>query len=120
MQQKQNSRLGIARYRARAADSLAWVAKSTELTNLILKASDLVSFETILLEHEQLVASALDLECAKDLYFADYWGAIKSLGAWGGDFVLVTSDKSRSQTAQYFNDKGYSVFLDYNELILKA
>lgn len=120
LQQKQNSRLGIARYRAHAADSLAGVAQATELTNSILKASDLVSFEAILLEHEQLVARTLDLECAKDLYFKDYWGVIKSLGAWGGDFVLVTSDKSRLQTAQYFNDKGYTVFLDYDKLILQG
>ena len=27
---------------------------------------------------------------AQDLYFPDFKGVIKSLGAWGGDFVLAT------------------------------
>ena len=50
--------------------------------------------------------------------FADYWGCIKSLGAWGGDFVLATSEKSEEETRTYFKSKGLDVIFRYDELIL--
>jgi hypothetical protein len=49
----------------------------------------------------------------KTSHFADYPGAIKSLGAWGGDFFLAT----RSNT-QYFKDKGYNTILAFGEILL--
>ncbi|MBK8557148.1 MAG: hypothetical protein IPL65_15875 [Lewinellaceae bacterium] len=52
------------------------------------------------------------------MHFSDYWGAVKSLGAWGGDFVLVTSEKDESTTRAYFLDKGFDVFLPWRDMIL--
>ena len=54
---------------------------------------------------------------AKDLHFKDYWGIIKSLGAWGGDFVLATSTESPEKTKAYFNERGFEIVLPYRELI---
>ena len=54
----------------------------------------------------------------KDTRFADYWGAVKSLGAWGGDLVLVTSNQPKSDTEEYFKSKGFGVLIPYKELIL--
>jgi hypothetical protein len=42
---------------------------------------------------------------------------MKSLGAWGGDFILATSDRSAKETWAYFNQKGYSVCFQYDEII---
>ncbi len=63
---------------------------------------DLKEFENCLYEHERVVSNALDMPRVKDRLFSDYWGAVKSLGAWGGDFVMVTSDRSREETKEYF------------------
>ncbi|RMG87831.1 MAG: hypothetical protein D6714_01590, partial [Bacteroidetes bacterium] len=114
---KQNSREGIARYRARPAEA-RHIAQISEWTDQIRMADSLAQFECLLAKHENLIARTLDLPRAKDLYFADFWGEIKSLGAWGGDFVLATSDRPPEETRRYFEGKGFEVFLKYADLIL--
>ncbi len=113
---KQNSREGIQRYRALAKDKPDLKEQITALTHRFLSAEKLETAEQVILEHEQLIAEILDLPRAKDLYFADFWGEIKSLGAWGGDFVLATSHKSATETKAYFQEKGFEVLFSYPEM----
>lgn len=114
---KQNSREGIARYREKVANSQTAIQDISILSNLFLKAVLLEDFEQTIREHEAIVSTFLDLPRAKQLYFDDFWGEVKSLGAWGGDFVLVTSNRSETETRQYFKAKGFEVFLRYGDLI---
>ncbi len=115
---KQNSREGIARYRARIDKNHVAINYFTQLTNDFLTAKNSKDFEKTILEHEQLIAQLLDLPRAKDLYFPDYQGEIKSLGAWGGDFVLATSEMSDTETKSYFKNKGFETVLKYNEMVI--
>ncbi|MCU0346598.1 MAG: GYDIA family GHMP kinase [Saprospiraceae bacterium] len=120
---KQDSREGIKNYR-QTVDGGRWtvlpelVAKITVLTGRFLAAQTLAEFEELIREHEVLVAETIGLPSAKSLFFNDFWGEIKSLGAWGGDFVLATSDRPMEETRRYFNEKGFEVFLPYDELVL--
>ena len=43
---------------------------------------------------------------------------MKSLAAWGGYFVLATTDRSEEETRAYFQVKGMDVIFMYDELIL--
>ncbi len=113
---KQDSRAGIKHYQARKLENQVFTAEISALTRRALAAARLEEFEKILAEHEQLVSRALDLPRAKDLFFPDYWGAVKSLGAWGGDFVLATSRKTEAETQAFFNEKGCSVFIPYSSM----
>lgn len=117
---KQNSRDGIARYRKRvsAKDKKRISDELTGLTYRIGKAKTLESFEQCLNQHEEIVSKALAFVEVKDLYFHNYWGSVKSLGAWGGDFVLVTSNRSEAETKAYFLKKEYDVFLRFEEMVL--
>lgn len=115
---KQNSREGIARYRAKVKAEPLLVKAISSLTFLFLECTDLSSFEDLICQHEKIVANTLELRRAKDLYFADFWGEVKSLGAWGGDFVLVTSDRDAEETRHYLNEKRFSTVLPYKDLIL--
>jgi hypothetical protein len=45
--------------------------------------------------------------------FPDFKGSIKSLGAWGGDYILATGDN----TENYFKQKGFHKIYTYQELI---
>ena len=76
-------------------------------------------FEQLIFEHENIMSNALGKPRIIDEYFSDYWGAIKSLGAWGGDFMLATSSKSMAETRDYFEKRGYSTILSFDELILQ-
>jgi mevalonate kinase len=116
--QKQNSREGIAFYRKLPIEKRAAVATEiTALTFEIAQSKTLNDFETAVLKHENLVAETLYIARAKTLYFSDFWGEIKSLGAWGGDFVLATSVRSTAETQAYFHQKGYTTVLAFRELI---
>jgi len=116
--QKQNSREGIARYRESRFREDGPVDTISSLTRSLLECRDLSSCDLLLREHESIVAGALEFPRAKDLYFPDYWGEVKSLGAWGGDFVLATSERPEEETRAYFNEKGFAVFFPYRTLIL--
>lgn len=90
----------------------------TQITHDIAQYThNLEAFEALIEEHETLVQSIIQQPRAKELYFEDYWGEIKSLGAWGGDFVLATSKQSEEQTKAYFQEKGFETVLKYGELI---
>lgn len=119
LNEKQNSRTGIARYRAKAAQNTLPIDKISELTQQIIAATSLLQLNGLLLEHEELVAQTIDLPRAKALFFDDYaFGEVKSLGAWGGDFVLATSDATAAETLAYFHKKGFETVLSWEEMIL--
>ncbi|NJN33399.1 MAG: hypothetical protein HC817_03240 [Saprospiraceae bacterium] len=118
---KQNSREGIAHYRAKAAKlPPQYFDQISALSEAFLTEKELKYAEKIILEHEHLIANIIELPRAKTLFFADFWGEIKSLGAWGGDFILATTDRSAAKTREYFYQKGFSTVLSFEEMILKS
>jgi mevalonate kinase len=119
---KQNSREAIAHYRKEkiCSEELKkshWVDHVSELTENILKASSLQDFQYFIQEHENLLSSVLQCPSLKEQRFLDFPGAIKSLGAWGGDFALVASDLSYEHQRAYFLEKGYDVLIPFRELV---
>ena len=113
LNKKQNSRSGIAHYKAKQKnDSL--IDDISNITESILQTKNQVEFSQLLQKHEQLISKAIDLPTVQATYFSDFNGQIKSLGAWGGDFVLVSCFENPSE---YFKSKGFEIVLDYNKLI---
>lgn len=98
--------------------SKEFIKKATELTEQVIEIKSLDAFENWIKAHEAHLAGYLGQECVKETSFHDYWGEIKSLGAWGGDLVLATSKKSKEDTQSYFTAKGYEKIIPYSELIL--
>jgi len=117
--QKQNSREGINRYRQMIGlEKSILVDTITRISQQIVKASDLSTLNPLLKQHEEVVSQSLQLPRAQSLYFKDYWGVVKSLGAWGGDFVMATSDRSAEETRGYFVEKGFETVFEWRELVL--
>lgn len=114
---KQNSREGISRYRPRADDFKTTAAEISRLTESCLMATTLPEFEQVIQQHESIVSRALDLPTVKSLFFDDFPGAVKSLGAWGGDFVLATSHLPETETRAYFREKGFETVLSWGEMM---
>ncbi len=116
LNKKQNSREGIALYSANTDNKTAAIDEMSEITEAVLTIRTLHDFERLITDHENLVQSFVKLPRAKFLYFSDYWGEVKSLGAWGGDFCLVTSDRSEDATRQYFSKKGFDTLIPFDEM----
>lgn len=114
LNQKQDTQENVAaNYRDLPKDA-EWINAVSEISCQITKAENLEEFENLLNRHEDLIANKLGFPKVKDLYFPDYEGSIKSLGAWGGDFVLLTE---REGFKAYFRSKGFSTVLPFGELI---
>jgi mevalonate kinase len=118
LNQKQDSRAAIQRYRATGRQEPGLIDEVTALTEACVQAGTLREFETALERHENRLSQVLGLPRVQQLFFDDYWGAVKSLGAWGGDFALATSDRPEAETRQYFNEKGFAVFMPYASMVL--
>jgi len=115
---KQNTAAGIKDYLKAVKNKSAFVKAITKITEDIRSAKDLSEFESLINKHEDLVASHTGFEKVKDKLFSDYQGSIKSLGAWGGDFILATSDQGHDAVKKYFNGKGCETVLTWKDLIL--
>ncbi|MFM2269004.1 MAG: hypothetical protein RL757_2445 [Bacteroidota bacterium] len=113
---KQNSREGIARYRSKKLPP-SIIADFSDLTVAFSVETDFSEFQKLMKTHEQQIQKIIDLTCVKDLFFADFDGEIKSLGAWGGDFVMVASNANEAQTRHYFKSKGFDTLLTFSEMI---
>jgi mevalonate kinase len=115
---KKLSSEGIKVYRQMQADKTRLANEISHLTDAVLACKSLDHFEELLDEHETLVGAALKMIKVKDTLFADYWGSVKSLGAWGGDFVLMTNDKEEMHLKEYLKAKGLDICFRWEEIIL--
>ena len=84
------------------------------LSKSILSATTIKTFKDLLKEHESILSKILGIEPIQQRLFPDYKGQIKSLGAWGGDFILATGDNT---TPDYFKLKGYQTVIPYSSMI---
>ena len=88
------------------------------ISGQLVLAKELHEFEDLLTEHETITGRILGMEPVKQSLFRDFQGTIKSLGAWGGDFILVTWSGRRKDLEDYFHSKGLKTIYSFNELIL--
>lgn len=115
LNQKQNSREGIAQYKQHKKEAQVLIPEIDVLTKEFLNANSSKHLAKIIIKHEQLISSIIKQIPVKKRLFSDYFGEVKSLGAWGGDFVLVTGN---SDTIKYFKQKGYDTIVPYKEMVL--
>lgn len=94
------------------------IEQATDLTKKLINITTLDAFEAWIKEHEELIKKFTGLERIKDRLFPDYPGEIKSLGAWGGDMVLITARSGQKEAETYFHSKGFEKLIPYQELIL--
>lgn len=90
----------------------------SDLTVEMSNAAQFTDFEKIIREHETIISKILKTERVKKVYFNDFEGEIKSLGAWGGDFVMVTWLGKCEKLMNYFKGKGLETMFRYDEMVL--
>jgi mevalonate kinase len=115
LNQKQNSRHGIEHYKTNKQNVTTNIKEIDSITHMIINCLSISEFETLITAHEQIISKIINLPTVKLTLFPDYSRAIKSLGAWGGDFVLATGGPD---DMSYFKNKGYQTIIPYSEMIL--
>lgn len=116
LNKKQNSRESIAQYRAVEKKALAkLIAQINEYTEKMLQAKTLDTFSATLQSHEALLSGVLQTPTVQNRLFPTYQGVVKSLGGWGGDFVMATGTP---EDMTYFKELGYETIITFEDMIL--
>lgn len=113
LNKKQDSKKAIAHYNALSENKEALIQNANKLTEAFINCKTLSQFETLIERHENLLSGLLKIPKIKDSLFSDYSGCIKSLGAWGGDFILATGN----QAHKYFEEKGYNIIIPFQKML---
>ena len=116
LNQKQNSKTAIAKYKENKNKIFSTdIEAVNNLTTAALTASNSTQFAAVMHTHERIMSQLLETTTIQEDLFSDFQGQIKSLGAWGGDFVMVIANQNPKE---YFAAKGYNTFLTFAEMIL--
>ena len=115
LNQKQDTQVSVSKIYKSKPKNEELVKEISILTEKMLNASNLSKFEKYINRHEDLLSQHLEIPKVKDLYFSDYAGSVKSLGAWGGDFVMVTE---HGNFREYFSEKGFTTIFSFREMVL--
>jgi hypothetical protein len=114
LNKKQNSREAIKRYQSVKDNSTGVISEINAISLAITTCQSLKEFRALIDRHEKIISDLIDRSPVKDALFKDYSGSVKSLGAWGGDFVLVTAEKD---DPDYFRNKGYTTIIPFKEMV---
>lgn len=115
LDKKQNTQTSITNYLRTKSEKNDLIKRINLISEEMLQCKNLNHFEDLIVEHESIISQAISKEPIQKLTFNDYnLGKIKSLGAWGGDFILVTS---KNNDLSYFNNKGFETILKLSDLV---
>ncbi|NNF22266.1 MAG: GHMP kinase [Saprospiraceae bacterium] len=120
LNEKQSSSSAVEFYFKKAKNRKTLVKKLSKITEDVLACKSFNKFCDLIDEHENLVSEHLSLPKIKELHFSDFEGSMKSLGAWGGDFIMAASDLGKESVNAYFSSKGFQTIIPYEEMIFKA
>jgi len=116
---KQNSEASLKIHSRKFKNKAELIEKISLLTEEISQTKSFSKFNNLLREHEELIAETLDQKCIQETKFSEFAGQIKSLGAWGGDFLLASTEKGPDYVKKYFNTKGLDIIFKWDELVFK-
>lgn len=116
--QKQSSNTGIEEYSKLVKNKKAMAKEIDAISNSLLKVKHQKEFNELLDEHENIVSSHTGFQKVKDSRFKDFQGSVKSLGAWGGDFLLFSSSElDKSEIKSYLKLRKMDEVIAFNDLI---
>ena len=115
LNQKQSSKTAIASYYKKQNNLSAVIPEINKITVEIAEAIPVEKFQELLQKHENIMSDILEIPTVKNSLFSDFNGTVKSLGAWGGDFVLVVSNENPTA---YFKAKGFETIIAFSDMIL--
>ena len=84
----------------------------SEISRAVPKCESLDEFAMLMQCHERIIARCIGQEPVQKR-FPGFEGVLKSLGAWGGDFILAATEWPENQVREYFKKYGLKVVFGY-------
>ncbi len=117
---KQHSHQSIRDFSVRLDGRVKEVERISEISVELTSTHDLEEFEFFINEHEQIMSGVLGMPTVKETTFYDLPGSVKSLGAWGGDFVMMTWRDDFGKLKKYLKTKNLGVVFPFDEIVLNC
>lgn len=114
---KQDTSTSIKYFMGLKNYSTSAIEEVSELSTKIAHSGNINEFNNYIDQHEMILSAILKMDSVKMQHFSNFPGSIKSLGAWGGDFILASSFESFDAVKSYFLTKGMSVIFNYSDII---
>ena len=89
----------------------------SEISRAVPKCQNLDEFGLLMQCHERIIARCIGQEPVQKR-FPDFEGVLKSLGAWGGDFILAATEWPENQVRDYFKAQSLEVVFGYSDIVL--
>jgi mevalonate kinase len=115
---KKNTAASIKEFNANATPSAKSLESMDEITLEMTASSTLSSFMTLMSRHEKYLSDIWGVPPLKE-QFVDFPGEVKSLGAWGGDFIMAASESEESLIRDYFQRKNMQLLFSLDQIILQ-
>jgi diphosphomevalonate decarboxylase len=116
---KQDSRMEVSKFRASAKFSLEDIARISELSVAICSAGRPEELCRYVHEHEAILSRILQRDVLK-ARFPGFPGAVKSLGAWGGDFAMFVSRQPFDEVEKILGDYGITEVFTYDDICIET
>ena len=115
LNKKQNTQKSVQNFLKNDAHYIEEINQINNIVNGIQNVKGLTAFESLIERHEKIIANILQIPTIQNEKFPKYnYGIIKSLGSWGGDFVLATGDE---RNMDYFREKGFNTVKKISDLL---
>lgn len=114
LNKKQNSRHAIAHYKDIDQQKSESISQISDITLKLINSSNAEEYDRLIASHEAILSKLLQLPTIKQELFPDFNGCVKSLGAWGGDFIMVRSNQNPKD---YFYAQGFDTIISFTDMV---
>ena len=117
---KQDSAKSVAKYLSAKQPGDRNLKRVSQISEEIINIADIDEFNELLKEHDSILSHLLGEIPVNDSIFKGLPGYVKSLGAWGGDFVMITWQDDAGKLFSLLKQKGLDTVFPYDKIIYNA
>jgi len=114
---KQDSSISVKKFLGKEVADRGLIREISLLSETMASAENIDVFNKSLKSHDQILSKLLTQPRLKEGRFPELDGEVKPLGAWGGDFAMMTFGGDRSELVSYLKQKNIEVIFSFDEIV---
>lgn len=115
---KRSSNDAVKEFNAIKNDYSKEIEEISAISYAIANVRSFSDFVVLLQRHEEIISGVIKKPSVPLVRFPELAGTGKSLGAWGGDFVMLATEWDVKELGNYLHEKGVDTWFRYSDLIL--
>lgn len=115
---KQDTATGVENFLSKTSINNPIIGKIDSLTREATKAMDKKEFIEIIEMHERTLSELLNIDITSNIWFNGFPGLLKSLGTWGGDYIMAIPYGDPEEAIRWLKRKTNHPIFRLSDLIL--